>query len=127
MNWRFPLALATVFLFVVKMVGVTIRAFSTPWTGTSDQMLFVFFLLCVSVVLVTLAVVWRRHGYAELQRRFSAAPETYRTGKRPQKTRFESLAIWIVVALILVFLFQFMQHRPAAQTTRSALPSSAMR
>jgi hypothetical protein len=114
MGWKGLAWLIAIGLFVLKMISLAIRAFSEPWTGTSDQLLLGFFTLCVLTVVGVLAAVWQRHGLAELQRRFRAAPGLYRAyDERPGagKARFGNLLIWIIVALALVVVFQFQQHR----------------
>jgi len=114
MGWKGLVWLIAIGLFVLKMVSLTIRAFSEPWTGTSDQLLLGFFTFCVLIVMGVLAAVWQRHGLTELQRRFRAAPGLYRAySERPGagKNRFGNLLLWIAVALALLVAFQFQHYR----------------
>ena len=98
-------------LFVWRLVHTAMLAFSQPWTGASEQWEFGLFALCALAIALTLAIVVQRHGLSELRRRLSTAPALYRaSGERPGKTRFRSLLVWIIVALVLVVVFQLQQH-----------------
>jgi hypothetical protein len=101
-------------LFVWRLVHVGMLAFSQPWTGTGAQWEFALFAFCAVAIVATLAIVGQRHGFAELRRRLRASPEFYRAyGDRSgaRKNRVGNFLIWIIVALVLVVVFQFQQHR----------------
>jgi hypothetical protein len=85
-----------------QIVRITNGALSEPWRWSLNQCLLIFLLACLLIVAVSFAVRWARYGRAAAWERlilpFTAMP-TNRT------TTLVNIGIWIVVALLLVYLF----------------------
>lgn len=82
-------------------------AFRRPWRWDGNQILFVLCLTCLSIVILSWGVVWMRGGSHAVRERWAMVKNP-----APVSPRFHrwSLAIWIVVALALVFIFNMYQH-----------------
>lgn len=104
--WRW-VAWACVALFVVK---TAIRAFAAPWSWTLDQDFVVF---CAAAILLIIAIwlrVWLKEGNAGVRERLQFGRQTRAAMRANPKRTVINFAIWIVIAGVLVVVFNMQQH-----------------
>jgi hypothetical protein len=108
-GWWWWLFLA---FFAWKMVMTSYWALARPWRWDVNQILFAFFLACVTYVVVFWSVLWLRGGKDAVRQRWARVKSLPQAMERvPRKSRTLSLVFWIVIALVLVFVFNLL-HRP---------------
>jgi len=102
-KWRWLLYAIAMWQFA----RVTLSAFSVPWSWTFDQCLFVFFVLCIAIPLVWLALIWQRGGTAAVKEQRALIQQQ---GAKPVDKRLYrwSLVFWIAFAAVLVVIFNKM-------------------
>jgi hypothetical protein len=106
--------------FVVwKFATTTFWALHEPWRWTGNQILFVFFLVCLGFAALFWAILWARGGNQAVQERWALV----RNQTSPSPRFFGwSLIFWIAVAIALTFTFNAVQRQPVRPSTLSQKP-----
>jgi hypothetical protein len=92
----------------VFLINTGISAFSTAWSWTSTQLLFVILGIGLTFVVGSWAVIWLRGGTAALKAQWALRQERIKT-PLSRKTFVWSLLFWILVAVALVIYFNMTQ------------------
>ena len=105
-KWRL-LILVAIMLWI--FVTTTMRAFAMPWTWNFDQGLFVWLGLCVALALSVWVTVWLRGGNEAVRVRWKRTLEGTATGMAGKRF-WRYMGFWIVIAVVLVFIFNMTKH-----------------
>jgi hypothetical protein len=95
-------------LGVVFFFGLAVQALSIPWTWNGSQLLLIFFLGLVGCIAGWWAIIWFRGGSEAVKRRWKFPYEGQAVSPSSEATGFDYL-FWIVIAVLLVLIFYFMQ------------------
>jgi hypothetical protein len=85
-----------------------VRALSTPWTWTLDQILVLVWAAIIPLGIVTWGNVWRTGGWSAAKDRWKLLQT--RSQEMRSGFKFMSIAFWIIVALLLVAFFNWQQQ-----------------
>jgi hypothetical protein len=91
------------------LISTSIRAFSSPWRWTPDQIFVALIWAALIAVAARWGRIWWRGGYPEVRAQWKK--HMARSSVLTSKRWYLSLAFWIVVALLLVAFFNMQQQR----------------
>lgn len=94
------------FVVAMTLLGTAVRAFSAPWTWSSDQIVTTIFVLVATVISAMWATVLFREGPRGMRDRWRLG---HRTPAVPLSRNFFSWStiIWLLIALGLVVFFNY--------------------
>jgi hypothetical protein len=95
--------------FGIAVLWMGVRAFSVPWVWNLYQCVLVFLGVCLALALASWGFRWAKFGTQDVGEQWNSLWEKVGTVQTHKPTRTRNLAIWIVVALALVFYFNWKQ------------------
>ena len=97
------------YAFVIWQFATTaFWAFHGPWTWTTNQIVFVFYTVAIIVGLGSWLFIWWRGGSQAVKERWARMRRAPAISKRAFTW---NLLLWVVIALALVLLFNWLQLR----------------
>jgi hypothetical protein len=99
----------TCIIAVGVLISTSIKAFSVPWRWTQDQIAAVILWTIYGSAAFKWAIIWRRDGYSGVREKWKAlSRETTAVLAKPMLTW--SVLFWVVIAMLLVFYFNWQQQ-----------------